>query len=207
MPPPPDWEALFCWEDVEHWGDDLQLHLRENTHTHTHRKTTAVPASMMTNHTSFCQRHSDSKKHPLKIHVQHTLAASNTPLHYLSLLLLLLPHFWGLIWSLFPPSHTPPANSHLEPTENIIFLVPGAEFINMRCSLGPDIAASNETPLEAPNLWWLHSFPLTIQMLHSEHTSHYIPNLFAFRAAKAPCASTMNLRLAKNISSQLLLQF
>ncbi len=106
MPLPPDWEALFCWEDVDHWGDDLQLHHRENlsslkhTHTltHTHRKTTAVPASMMTNHTSFCQRYSDSKKHPLKMHVQHTLTASNTPPHYLSLL---LPHFWGLIWSLF----------------------------------------------------------------------------------------------------------
>jgi len=45
-----------------------------------------------------------------------------------------------------------------------------------------------------------------MQISHSEHTSHYIPNLFAFRAAKAPCTSTMNLRLGKNISSQLLLE-
>lgn len=103
---------------------------------------------MMTNHTSFCQRYSDSKKHPLKMHVQHTLTASNTPPHYLSLL---LPHFWGLIWSLFPPSHTPPANSHLDPTKNIIFFCVGTEFINMWCSLGPDISASNKPPLGSFN--------------------------------------------------------
>lgn len=98
MPVLPERGFIFA-QRMQSTGEATSSFTKEKTSTHTHTQKGSLqsPVSMMTNHTGFCQRHSDGKKHLLKMHGQHAHCIKRSA----AFLKFVAEHFWGFDWSQF----------------------------------------------------------------------------------------------------------